>query len=64
MQAVLENVFQSHPALRGYILGDQGAVRQHVMIFHDNNPIADRQKLSDPVQPGSKLYVMQALSGG
>lgn len=64
VREALESVFQSHPDMRSYLLDDQGAVRQHVMIFHNNKPIADRQTLSDPVQPHSKLYIMQALSGG
>jgi hypothetical protein len=60
----LQIVFQSEPRLRSYVLDDQGQVRQHVMIFVDDRPISDRQRLSDPLQEGSAVYVMQALSGG
>jgi len=33
-------------------------------VFVDNRPILDNDGLSDPVQPNSEVYVMQALSGG
>jgi hypothetical protein len=34
------------------------------MIFVDDRPLADRQRLSDPLRPDSQVFVMQALSGG
>ena len=60
----LNTVFQQEPELRSYLLDDQGCVRQHVMIFVDDAPLRDRQKLSDPLEETSEIYVMQALSGG
>jgi hypothetical protein len=62
--AALGDVFRRQPELRGYLLDDQGQVRQHVMIFVDDRPLADRQRLSDPLRPDSQVFVMQALSGG
>jgi molybdopterin converting factor small subunit len=62
--AALEDVFREQPELRGYLLDDQGQVRQHVMIFVDDRTLADRQRLSDPLRPDSQVFVMQALSGG
>jgi hypothetical protein len=52
------------PRLRGYVLDDQGALRHHMMVFVDGEPIRDRARLSDLVRPTSEVYVMQALSGG
>jgi molybdopterin synthase sulfur carrier subunit len=60
----LQAVFSMHPALRGYVLDDQNAVRQHVVVFLDGTAIRDRRTLSDPVKPDSEIFVMQALSGG
>ena len=60
----LESAFTRHPTLRGYVLDDQGAVRKHVMIFVDDEFLADRKELSDPVSTESEIHVMQALSGG
>jgi sulfur-carrier protein len=50
--------------LRTYILDDQGRLRRHVMIFVDGQMVVDRVGLSDQVNHGSEIYIMQALSGG
>ena len=60
----LAAVFASRPALRGYVLDDQGAVRRHVAVYVNGNPVRDREKLADPVGPDDEIYVFQALSGG
>lgn len=60
----LQAVFASMPALRGYVLDDQGTVRTHVVIFVDGALMRDRRGLSDELQPDSEVFVMQALSGG
>lgn len=60
----LDAVFATVPRLRGYVLDDQGVVRQHVVIFLDGEAIRDRQRQSDAVGVDSEIFVMQALSGG
>jgi len=60
----LQAVFAMHPALRGYVMDDQNAVRQHVVVFLDGTAIRDRRTQSDAVKPDSEIFVMQALSGG
>jgi molybdopterin synthase sulfur carrier subunit len=62
--AVLQAVFADNPGLRGYLLDDQGRLRQHVAIFVDGFMIEDRARLTDPVRVESEIYVIQALSGG
>ena len=64
MAEVLEKVFADNPQARGYVLDERGAMRKHMIVYVDNVMIRDRQRLSDPVQPDSEVYVMQALSGG
>ncbi|WP_423594614.1 MoaD/ThiS family protein [Roseateles sp. MS654] len=56
--------FDSNPRLRGYILDDQGHLRTHVAVFIDGQRARDRHQLSDPLTAQSKVYVLQALSGG
>jgi molybdopterin converting factor small subunit len=53
-----------HPAVRGYVLDDVGAVRNHVAIFHNDDLVSDRISLADPVADGDRIQVFQALSGG
>jgi molybdopterin synthase sulfur carrier subunit len=60
----LAAVFTSKPALRGYLLDDQGALRRHVVVYVNGWPAKDRTQLSDPVLPRDEIYVFQALTGG
>lgn len=60
----LSSAFADVPRLRGYILDDQGALRRHLAVFVDGRPVRDRRHLSDSVGEDSRIYVVQALSGG
>jgi sulfur-carrier protein len=60
----LAAVFARQPALRGYLLDDQGALRRHVIAYVNGQPIRDRRHLSDAVGPHDEIYVFQALTGG
>ena len=60
----LAAVFASRPALRGYVLDDQGALRRHVAVYVNGRLVSDRVRLSDPVGASDEIYVFQALSGG
>jgi molybdopterin synthase sulfur carrier subunit len=62
--AALAAVFASRPALRGYVLDDQGALRRHVAVYVNGEPVRDRVCLTDPVGSHDEIYVFQALSGG
>jgi molybdopterin synthase sulfur carrier subunit len=56
--------FAEHPAVRSYVLDEHGAVRQHVVVFVDDEQITDKAGQSDAVGEGSVISVFQALSGG
>jgi sulfur carrier protein ThiS len=62
--AALDAVFRAQPELRGYVLDDQGQLRRHLAVFVDGVAIRDRRRLSDAVDDNSRIYVVQALSGG
>ncbi len=64
VRAVLDAVFASNPAARGYVLDDQGELRKHMLVFVNGVQVRDRDGLSDPVAQSDEIYVMQALSGG
>ena len=61
---ILEKVFAENPQGRSYVLDDQSALRKHITIIVDGHVIRDRKRLSDAVNANSKIYVLQALSGG
>lgn len=62
--AALAGVFAARPALRGYLLDDQGALRRHVNVFVNGELVHDRARLSDPVAAEDEITVFQALTGG
>lgn len=61
---VLRHAEARFPGLRRYLLEDQGALRQHVNIFVNGERIRDRDRLSDALNEGDEVFVLQALSGG
>jgi molybdopterin synthase sulfur carrier subunit len=64
LRAALEDAFAVNPQLRGYVLDDQGHLRANVAVFIDGRRSTDRVALADALQPDSRVYVLQALSGG
>lgn len=50
--------------LGDYIVDEQGALRKHVNIFVGDELIRDKRALSDAVSADTRVYIMQALSGG
>lgn len=64
LRAALELAFAGNPRLRGYVLDDQGHLRENVAIFIDGQRPRDTRRLDDPLQPDSQVYILQALSGG
>ncbi len=64
LRAGLDDAFATNPRLRGYILDDQGHLRHNVVVFIDGRRARDLRGLRDPLGPGSRVHVLQALSGG
>jgi sulfur-carrier protein len=60
----LAAAFALRPALRGYVLDDQGALRRHVAVYVDGESVKDRLRLADPVGERGEIHVFQALTGG
>ena len=61
---VIDAVNQRWQGLADYIVDEQGALRKHVNIFVGDELIQDKTGLSDEVSSGTRIYIMQALSGG
>jgi hypothetical protein len=64
VRAALEAYFHRNALARAYVLDEQGALREHVVVFVDGVQVRDRRELEEAVAPGAEIYVMQALSGG
>jgi molybdopterin synthase sulfur carrier subunit len=61
---VLAAVEARWEGLADYIIDERGALRKHVNIFIGEDLINDKQNLSDAVGQNTRVYIMQALSGG
>lgn len=64
LREALQGAFDINPQLRGYVLDDQGHLQANVVAFIDGQRCCDRAALSDPLLTHSRVYVLQALSGG
>jgi sulfur-carrier protein len=64
LRPALEAAFAMNPRLRGYVLDDQGHLRANVVVFIDGRRSDNRVLLDDALAPDSKVFVLQALSGG
>ena len=64
LREVLDDYFRENERARGYVLDEQGKIRQHMVAFIDGELVRDRDELSDPVGPDAVIDVIQALSGG
>jgi molybdopterin converting factor small subunit len=64
VREVLDSYFERHPAVRSYVLDEQGGVRRHVAVFVGGTSLDDVTGQSDPVDADTEVVVMQALSGG
>ncbi len=58
---VVDAVLTLHPELRVHLLDEQGAVRPHVMFFHNDTAV---RSLEGAVSEGDTFTVLQAVSGG
>jgi sulfur-carrier protein len=64
LRAALDGAFLAAPALKSYVLDEQGAVRKHVAVFINARMIASRSQLDIPLGAQDKVMVIQALTGG
>jgi sulfur carrier protein ThiS len=64
LRAALDRAFEAAPALKNYVLDEQGAVRKHVAVFVNAQMIASRTQLDVPLREHDKVMVIQALTGG
>jgi molybdopterin synthase sulfur carrier subunit len=64
LREAFEAYFSANEQARGYVLDDRGKLRKHMAAFIDGRQIDDRDALSDPVDPGAVIDIVQSLSGG
>jgi sulfur-carrier protein len=60
----LEAAFRAAPALRDYVLDEQGGVRKHVALFVNGEMLVRAVALEQALRPEDRVMVIQALTGG
>ena len=58
--AVITALEQAHPALRGWVVDEQGALRRHVKLFRGGTAVS----LDAPIDRDDELHIVAAISGG
>jgi hypothetical protein len=64
VRAVVDELERRFPGFASYVVDDTGRLRRHVNVFVGDEPIHDRERLSDALAPDAKVFILQALSGG
>ena len=58
--AVVAALEAEHPALRGWVVDERGALRRHVKLFLRGAAV----ELDARIEPGDELHIVSAISGG
>ena len=61
---VVREIDKLAPGFAFYVCDELGRLRRHVNIFIEDARVTDRARLSDPVEPDARVFILQALSGG
>jgi adenylyltransferase/sulfurtransferase len=60
----LEKVTGEHAELRRHLYGEQGALRNFVNVYVNDDDIRHGQKLETPVKDGDTISIVPAIAGG
>jgi sulfur-carrier protein len=64
VREVIDELEKRYPGFAAYVVDETGRLRRHVNLFVREEPICDREALSDKLSPGDTLFILQSLSGG
>lgn len=64
VEAVLRNLTTTHAGLAGLFWGENGTLNPLLVVFRNQDNVADLDGLATPVTEGDELAVISALEGG
>jgi adenylyltransferase/sulfurtransferase len=64
LAGAIDALLQKYPLLRVHLYTERGELRQHVLLFYNDDNIKWLDGLEVPLQAGDRLSVVQAVSGG
>lgn len=64
VEEAIARLLADYPKLRVHLYDETDQLRQHVLIFYNDQNIAWMDRLDVPLRSGDQLIVFQAVSGG
>ncbi len=64
LREVLQTALMAAPDLNHYVFDDQGNIRKHVAVFINRDMLQNRADLTQTLNAGDQVLVVQALTGG
>ena len=64
LQGAIDALMQRFPKLKPLLFQADGELREHVLIFYNDENIRWLDSLDVPLRQGDSLTVLQAVSGG
>jgi sulfur-carrier protein len=64
LRDVLQAALLAAPDLSHYVFDDQGHIRKHVAVFINREMLRNRADLTQTLNAGDQVLVVQALTGG
>jgi molybdopterin converting factor small subunit len=64
LSEALQHLWASYPLLRVHLYDEEATLRPHVLIFYNEESTRWLEHLDIPLQPGDRLEILQAMSGG
>lgn len=64
LEEALRRLLETYPLLRVHLYDEAERLRQHVLIFYNEENTAWFERLDVPLHPGDRLTILQAVSGG
>ena len=60
----LRRLSETYPLLHIHLYDETGQLRPHVLIFYNGESTRWLESMDLPLQPGDRLEILQAVSGG
>ena len=60
----IEVLLDTYPLLRIHLYTETGQLREHVLLYYNDDNIAWLNRLDLPLADGDRLTLLQAVSGG
>jgi molybdopterin converting factor small subunit len=64
LEEALQRLLQTYPLLRTHLYDEAMKLRQHVLIYYNEDSIDWLERRDVPLKHGDRLTVFQAVSGG